>query len=228
LFREYVEQLITYDKMFLILGNLNASTYRETFKLLQNKNMWLGASIHSGDREFRVPDNYPLNAATTRIDSDGNKHIRVKGVRWYTNLDYEARHVDLVLYKKYSAGEYPRYDNYDAIEVSKVAEIPMDWGGIMGVPVTFMDKYNPEQFEIVGLTSGRDEYDAFPTKRYLNAKQINQDGSITNGSKVNTGAEIISWIKPNGTYYIADNVPDGSYLVRVFSRILIRNKKVEA
>ena len=151
LFREYVAQLMEFNKKFLIIGNINAITYKEFFRFLKDNKTWLGASIHSGDREFRVPDDYPLNAAGYRVDSDGNKYIRVKGVRWYTNLDYEERHEKMVLYKKYSPEEYPKYENYDAIDVSKTADIPMDYAGVMGVPITFLDKYSPEQFEIIGM-----------------------------------------------------------------------------
>ncbi|MBR4345987.1 MAG: adenine-specific methyltransferase EcoRI family protein [Oscillospiraceae bacterium] len=151
LFREYVVLLEKYHKQYLIIGNVNAITYKEIFPLIKDNRLWLGASIHSGDREFRVPDNYPLNATGCRVDENGIKYIRVKGVRWYTNLDYSQRHEDLILYKSYSPEEYPHYDNYDAIEVSKTADIPCDYDGVMGVPITFMDKYNPEQFEIIGL-----------------------------------------------------------------------------
>jgi len=112
LFREYVAQLIEYDKKFLIIGNVNAISYKETFKLVKENKIWLGASIHSGDREFGVPDDYPLKAAGYRIDSKGRKFIRVKGVRWFTNLDYKERHEDLILYKTYNSDEYPSYDNY--------------------------------------------------------------------------------------------------------------------
>lgn len=153
LFREYVAQLMEYGKKFLIIGNVNAITYKECFKLIKDNKMWLGASIHSGDREFRVPDDYPLNAAGYRIDNDGNKYIRVKGVRWFTNLDYEERHEYLVLYKKYTPGEYPKYDNYNAINVNKTSEIPMNYDGVMGVPITFLDKYNPDQFDIIGMSA---------------------------------------------------------------------------
>lgn len=152
LFREYVAQLIEYNKKFLIIGNVNAITYKEIFPLIKNNQLWLGASIHSGDRKFNVPDDYPLNAATCGIDETGKKFIRVKGVRWFTNLDYAQRHEKLILYKNYSPEEYPHYDNYNAIEVSKTAEIPQDWDGAMGVPITFLDKYNPEQFEIIGYS----------------------------------------------------------------------------
>lgn len=151
LFRDFIGQLMNYDKKFIIIGNINAITYKETFPLIQENKMWMGASIHSGDREFRVPDSYPLKAAGSRIDENGKKYIRVKGVRWFTNLDYKERHEDLDLYKEYSPEEYPKYDNYDAIEVSKTSDIPINYDGIMGVPITFLDKYNPEQFEIIGL-----------------------------------------------------------------------------
>ncbi len=153
LFREYVAQLVEYKKKFLIIGNVNAITYKEIFKLIKENKLWLGASIHSGDREFGVPDDYPLTAASYRIGSDGRKYIRVKGVRWFTNLDYEERHEDLILYKNYygNESEYPRYDNYDAINIDVTKDIPMDYAGVMGVPITFLDKYNPEQFELLGI-----------------------------------------------------------------------------
>ena len=150
LFREYVAQLIKYDKKFLIIGNVNAITYKEFFPLIKDNRVWLGPSITSGDREFGVPDHYPLTAAGQRTDENGKKFIKVKGVRWYTNLDHAKRHESLILYKRYSPEEYPRYDNYDAINVDKTKEIPMDWNGVMGVPITFLDKHNPDQFEIIG------------------------------------------------------------------------------
>lgn len=151
LFREYLAQLIKYDKKFLIIGNMNAITYKETFPLLMNNKMWLGCSIHSGDRKFGVPDSYPLEAANCGIDENGQRFIRVKGVRWFTNLDYKERHEPMVLYKRFSPEEYPHYDNYDAINVNAYSKIPMDYDGVMGVPITFMDHYCPDQFEILGL-----------------------------------------------------------------------------
>lgn len=159
LFREYVAQLIEYEKKFIIIGNVNAITYKEIFPLIKNNKMWLGYSIHSGDREFRVPDSYPLKSAGYRIDENGNKYIRVKGVRWFTNIDYEERHEDLILYKSYNPEEYPTYDNYPAINVNKTAEIPCDYDGYMGVPITFLDKYSPEQFDIVKFRKGNDDRD---------------------------------------------------------------------
>lgn len=153
LFREYVAQLIKYDKKFLIIGNVNAVTYKEIFPLIMSNQIWFGASIHSGDRKFWVPDDYKLEAAGCGIDEAGKKYIRVKGVRWFTNLDYKERHEDIILYKQYNPDEYPSYINCDAIEVSKTSEIPLDYDGKMGVPITFLDKYNPEQFEILGKSS---------------------------------------------------------------------------
>ena len=165
LFREYVAQLLEYDKKFIIIGNMNAITYKEIFKLIRDNKLWMGCSIHSGDREFQVPESYPLQASGFRVDESGNKYIRVKGVRWFTNIDYAQRHEDLILYKKYykteedkndknyQNPEFPKYDNYDAINVDKTADIPCDYEGVMGVPITFLDKYNPEQFEIIGMVS---------------------------------------------------------------------------
>jgi hypothetical protein len=159
LFREYVAQLIKYDKKFLIIGNVNAITYKEIFPLIMANKLWLGASIHSGDRKFNVPDDYPLTAAGCGIDSDGKKYIRVKGVRWFTNLDYKERHEELILYRSYNPDDYPKFDNYDAINVDKTSDIPFDYDGVMGVPITFMDKYNPDQFEIVAFRKGVDGKD---------------------------------------------------------------------
>ena len=154
LFREYLAQLVEYDKKFLIIGNINAITYKEVFPLIKDNKVWLGPSITSGDRKFNVPDDYPLNAAGCGVDSDGKRYIRVKGVRWFTNLDHKKRHEELDLVCHYSPEEYPTYDNYDAIEVGRTSDIPLDYPGKMGVPITFLDKYNPEQFEIIWQACG--------------------------------------------------------------------------
>lgn len=150
LFREYVAQLVQYDKKFLIIGNKNAITYKEIFPLIKENRLWIGLTIRSGDREFRVPKDYITRSASLRIDEQGNKFIKVPGVHWFTNLDYPERHEELDLYKRYTPEEYPKYDNYDAINVDKTSDIPYDYDDVMGVPITFIDKYNPEQFEIVG------------------------------------------------------------------------------
>jgi Adenine-specific methyltransferase EcoRI len=151
LFRDYVEQLQEYDKKFVILGNSNAITYKEIFRLIKENKIWLGKSIHSGDVEFRVPAHYEIRSKSFRIGEDGNSYIKVPSIRWFTNLDYKERHEDLILYKEYSPEEYPKYDNYDAINLDITKNIPLDYIGAMGVPITFMDKYSPDQFEIIAL-----------------------------------------------------------------------------
>lgn len=164
LFREFVSILMEHNKNFIIIGNMNALTYKEIFPLFKNNQLWYGASIHSGDRKFGVPEWYPLNASGCGIDEDGQRYIKVKGVRWFTNLDYPARHEKLTLWKKYTSEEYPTYDNYDAINVNKYRDIPIDYNGVMGVPITFMDFYCPEQFEIVAFRKGEDGKDLVFTK----------------------------------------------------------------
>ncbi|MBR3472909.1 MAG: adenine-specific methyltransferase EcoRI family protein [Prevotella sp.] len=154
LFRGYIGQLVEYEKKFLIIGNINVVTYKEVFPLIKDNKVWLGPSITSGDRKFYVPDDYPLNASGCGIDSDGRRFIRVKGVRWFTNLDHNKRHEEIDLVCRYSPEEYPTYDNYNAINVSKTTDIPCDYGGYMGVPITFLDKYNPNQFEIIWQACG--------------------------------------------------------------------------
>lgn len=154
LFREYIGQLVEYGKGFLIIGNINVVTYKEVFPLIKENKVWLGPSITSGDRKFNVPDDYPLNASGCGTDSDGRRFIRVKGVRWFTNLDHNKRHEELDLVCRYSPDEYPTYDNYNAINVGKTTDIPCDYSGYMGVPITFLDKYNPNQFEIIWQACG--------------------------------------------------------------------------
>ena len=155
LFREYVSQLIKYEKKFLIIGHQNAITYKEIFSLIKQNRIWLGYGFKGADGHFY--SKYE-DVATAGDHREGM--IRVSGVTWFTNIDTKKRHEDLPLYKKYSSGEYPKYDNYDAINVDKTSDIPSDYDGVMGVPITFLDKYNPEQFEIIGgMTSTKiDQY----------------------------------------------------------------------
>lgn len=229
LWREYLAQLVEYEKDYIILGNVNALTYQEVFPLFMENKVWFGPSISSGDREFRVPDDYPLDAAGYRIDEKGNKYIRVKGVRWYTNLDHKKRHEKITLTKFYQGreSEYPKYDNYDAIEVSLTKDIPMDYTGVMGVPITFMDKYSPDQFEILGMTKTpichNNKDGARRIKIYNNAIQHNPDCSTESGNKINDGSALLLDKPPKDKiYYTADGV-DG-FLVAQYPRILIRNK----
>lgn len=218
LFREYVAQLMEFEKKFIIIGNINAITYKEIFKLISQNKIWLGQSIHSGDREFRVPNHYPLHASGCRMDENGVKYIRVKGVRWFTNLDFEERHESITLYKNYTPEDYLHYDNYDAIEVSKTAEIPYDYNGAMGVPVTFLDKYNPDQFEILGITK---TWHGGATKTYPNQIQVNVDGSKSVVTKLNDGATIKLKTPPDGkTYYMVGD----EYFIQLYARIIIKRK----
>lgn len=160
LFREYVAQLIEYEKKFLIIGNKNAITYKEIFKLIKENKMWIGSMPMSNDLLFRLPKEASEELVNTK--KQGSAYRIVNGEIlgrsssiWFTNLDHKKRHEELILYKNYTLEEYPKYDNYDAIEVKKTAEIPMNYDGVMGVPITFLDKYNPEQFEILGLDDHR-------------------------------------------------------------------------
>ena len=176
LFREYIGQLMEYEKKFLIVGNINVITYKEVFPLIRDNKVWLGPSITSGDRKFYVPADYPLNASGCGFDEEGKRYIRVKGVRWFTNLDHNKRHEELDLVCHYSVEEYPTYENYNAINVGRTSDIPMDYGAIMGVPITFLDKYNPDQFEIIWQACGNTRASA-PSKilNMLNYKPHPED-----------------------------------------------------
>ena len=169
LFREYLAQLISYDKKFLIIGSQNNITYKEVFPLLKDDKIWLG--YKSGDMAFTVPDSYEARETRFWIDETGQKWRSLGNICWFTNLDIDKRHEQMILYKSYTPEEYPHYDNYDAIEVSKIAEIPCDYDGIMGVPITFLDKYSPEQFVILGITDRNNIY-GLTTKIYTS-----QDGA---------------------------------------------------
>lgn len=208
LFREFLAWIVEAHKQFIIIGNMNAITYKETFPLIKDNKMWLGYSIHSGDREFQVPDEYPLTAAGWRIDDNGRKFIRVKGVRWFTNIDHGRRHEPLPLmtmadnlrFSKHKELKgktaYDRYDNYDAIEVPFTDAIPSDYDGVMGVPISFLDKYCPEQFEILGITDRGNQW-GLKTKEYTisdtpNFADLNRRGAIgSNGSLVSTYARLL-------------------------------------
>ena len=154
LFREYINMLESHKKDFIILGNMNATTTKEIFPLFRDNKVWYGESIRSGDRKFFVPDSYPLNAAGCGIDNNGRRFIRVKGVRWFTNLKTSKSHTPIELNHLYNKDEYPFYENYDAIEVGRTQNIPIDYEDVMGVPITFLDKYSPDQFEIIMLANG--------------------------------------------------------------------------
>lgn len=227
LFREYVAQLMQYEKNFIILGNVNAITYKEIFPLFKNNQMWIGASIHSGDRAFYVPDDYPLNASGCGVDADGRKFIRVKGVRWYTNLDLKQRHEELILVKRYRPEDYFNYDNYKGINVNKTADIPCDYDGIMGVPITFMDKYSPDQFEIIGTISAPSDPDTLNLGiDYSDYIGYNQNGEKNRRTGSTFGkCPVIVMDDKKHPYY--EN-KEGIRVQTTYHRIFIRNKHPEA
>jgi hypothetical protein len=153
LLREYVAQLVEHEKKFVIVGNQNAITYKEIFPLIRDNKLWLG--YLNGDMAFRVPDYYEARETRFWVDEEGKKWRSFGNACWFTNLDIAKRHQDLVLYKSYNADEYPEFDLYKAVDVSKTSDIPMDFDGVMGVPITFLSKHNPEQFEIVDANTVR-------------------------------------------------------------------------
>lgn len=207
LFRTYVSLLMKYQKKFLILGSKNAVTYKDFFPFLKNNEIRFGINaVHN----FRRPDG--------SVEKLGN-------VCWYTNFDVNIFKKKFVFRESYSSDKYPRFDNYDAININRIADIPSDYYDIMGVPITFLDVYNPEQFELLGFTGGvgwNNINKIQTTIIYENCKQHNPDGTITNGSKVNTGAVILYDNEPDGRYYTSSNRK--GYLKRLYGRVLIRRR----
>lgn len=218
-----MSQLVEYDKKFLIIGNKNAITYKEVFPLIKDNKLWIGVTPMSTDLLFEFPSQSVEDVlqngkrgSTYRI-VDGRILGRSPSI-WFTNLDHNKRHELLDLICRYSPEEYPRYDNYDAIEVNKTTDIPYDYSGVMGVPITFLDKYNPDQFEILGITK---TWFGIATKIYPWQKQIDRLGKVSRVSKLNDGATLKLEKAPEGeTYYEVD----GKYYIQVYARILIRNK----
>jgi Adenine-specific methyltransferase EcoRI len=153
MFRDYLSHLIEHEKKFLVIGNQNAITYKEIFPLLKENKVWLG--YYSGDMNFKVPAYYEPRATRFWVDEDGQKWRSFGNMCWFTNLDIAKRHEELILYRPFAASDYPAYDNYDAVNVDRVADIPMDYDGVMGVPITFLNKHNPDQFEIVDANTIR-------------------------------------------------------------------------
>ncbi len=205
LFREYVQQLIEHGKKFLIIGNHNAITYKEIFSLLKDNKIWLG---YTHPVEFVVPDHYEMREVRSWRDENGTNWRSLGNACWFTNLDIAKRHEDLTVYKSFNPTLYPKYDNYDAVEVSKVADIPEDYTGVMGVPVTFLEKHNPDQFEIVGTLESNDPDNDFRTCFY--------------SSEECRSAYFKRFSKP-GVYDLnASGVVNG---VKAFKRVLIRRKK---
>lgn len=225
LFREYVAQLIEHEKKFLIIGNQNAISYKEIFPHIRDNRLWLGVD-NGGTKWFQVQDDYNIKTESRKKVVDGIKYFSMGSIMWFTNLDHGRRHQRLSLmsmsenlkFSKNLKGKaaYARYDNYDAIEVSTYKEIPNDYDGMMGVPVTFLDKYNPDQFKILGITQS---WDGGASKIYPKQTQVSRDGKRSVVSKLNDGAAIAIDSPPHGaTYYI---VGDDIY-IKTYCRIIIR------
>ncbi len=235
LFREFLAWIIEADKQFVLIGNLNAITYKEVFRPIQENKIWLGATNFNTGMYFKVPSDF-MYTDTYKFEREknGEKVNRVPGVCWFTNIDHGRRHQPMPLmtmadnlrfskHKELKGKEaYDHYDNYDAIEVPFTDAIPIDYEAVMGVPITFLDKYSPEQFKIMGLTSGRDEFECTPSKRYINPIQHNPNGSISNGSKANTRATLKIDGIPSDIFYTADNA--ATPLSIVYARILIKHR----
>ncbi|MBQ9446708.1 MAG: adenine-specific methyltransferase EcoRI family protein [Victivallales bacterium] len=228
LFREYVATLMEHQKKFIIIGNINALTYKEFFPLIMENKVWIGASIHSGDRAFYVPEDYPLDASGCGFEEvTGRKYIRVKGVRWFTNLDIKQRHEEMILVKRYNPIEYPKYANYDAIEVSKTADIPCDYMGEMGVPITFLDKYNPDQFEIIGSSRwlGKPMSDIAPKGSYVSGG-VRFYLSEKIDDLQNTNSDNTPPMRESIVASTTESLSNGRFR-RMYDRIVIRNKHPE-
>ena len=205
LFREYVAQLIEHNKQFVIIGAVNAITYKEIFPLIKENKIWLGYGFKSGNAFFKTPY---FKEFAKGVYNEKTGLVKFRNVTWYTNLDIAKRHEDLILYKTYTPEEYPKYDNYDAINVNKTKDIPMDYKGAMGVPITFLDKYNPEQFEILGLGISNSGLDVgvrpYKPEHKKYRKEVQKRGAV------------------DGDLYMIKN----DEVVVPYARILIKNKRL--
>lgn len=203
LFRDYVDQLVLYNKKFLILGNMNAITYKELFPLIKNNKMWIGYGFNLS-LVYRTPYKNDLDSNRAFVRQRGynpDEYIKVPAIAWFTNLDHKKRHEELILYKKYSPNDYRKYDNYDAINVDKVSEIPCDYDGVMGVPITFLDKYNPEQFEIVEFRKGADGKDLVYSVREERRGEERRDSRLFNHTSEYSSVDADSRINEQSQRY---------------------------
>lgn len=192
LFREYVAQLVACDKKFLILGNMNAVTYKEIFPLIKDNKLWLGVTRQgTGSMWFKVPSDFPIKSG--QKTENGVRYQTIGSTAWFTNLDHSRRHEEIILIKQYTPEEYPHYDNYDAIEVGNVNNIPLNYDGNLGVPITFLGKYNPDQFEIIGMAKRGAGDPALKTKVYTKEEYENY-------SDLNAGPVLIENGVPRNTY----------------------------
>ncbi len=218
LFRDYVAQLVEYGKKFLIIGNMNAVTYKEIWPHIQQNRIWLGVTrTGTGQMWFRINDDAPVRTGQ-RTDEYGRRYQTIGNSAWFTNLDHSKRHEEMTLYRTYDPDVYPSYDNYEGIEVSKAVDIPVDWDGVMGVPITFLGKHNPDQFEIVGIAKAPL---GSPVKVYPKQTQVSTTGVRSQVTKLNDGPALKVQDPPiGGTHYEVG----GEKLVQLYARVLIRSK----
>ena len=214
LFREYIALLEEYQKHYIIIGNMNAVTYKEIFPMIAENRLWLG--YNSGHFWFKVPDSYEVKKTDFKIDENGQKWRRMGNICWFTNVDIEKRHENMVLFRNYTPELYPKYDNYDAINVNKTVDIPCDYYGVMGVPITFLDKYNPDQFEIVAFRKGNDGKDlvySFPN--------CSQNSNVERERETDNSSPILPHTHPqnNGHDDVIRPVLNG---MKLYRRITIR------
>lgn len=223
LFREYIALLISLDKKFIIIGNINAVKYSDIFPLIQSNKLWSGMGFNI-TMDFLMPDDYSLKG-NAYIDKNGKKHGYVPGIAWFTNLDIKKRHNELILVKKYDSSEYPKFDNYNAIEVSKVKDIPCDYSGVMGVPITFLSEYNPDQFELLGVSSAMSNDDSLNIRKdyskYIGYKQNGEKNGRTGSTFGN--APVIEKDDGKSVYYELN----GRRVQATYARLFIRNKHPE-
>jgi len=232
LFREYVKQLFDYKKKLVIIGNMNAITYKEIFPLIKANRLWLGATGNGSDMVFAVPNGMEIAESdrqkAARLGYIGD-YTRLGNSCWFTNLDHGRRHKPLPLMTgadiiKFSSKKpFKKYDNYNAIEVSLVKNIPSDYNGVMGVPISFLDKYNPEQFEILGATQRGCHDDVPDTKKYDEYWEVRQNGKKTgsSGGKTNENANLVG--NDGKKNYFINN--EGRIIQSAYQRIFIRHKK---
>ncbi|MER5723871.1 adenine-specific methyltransferase EcoRI family protein [[Kitasatospora] papulosa] len=222
LFREYVAQLMEYGKKFLVIGNMNAVTYKEIWPYIQQNQIWLGVTrTGTGQMWLRIKADAPVKKGQ-RVNESGDRYQTIGNSAWFTNLDHSKRHEELTLYRTHDPDTYPPYDNYNGIEVGKTVDIPVDWGEVMGVPITFLGKYNPDQFEIVGIAKAPL---GDPSKTYPRQTQVSATGVRSTVTKLNDGPALKVETPPvDKTYYEID----GEHYVQLYARILIRHKRVTA
>jgi hypothetical protein len=224
LFREYTSQLINYNKKFLIVGTWNAISYKETFKLIKKNKLWIGINSNRNFSGFVVPKHYPMHGTEARVDNEGNRIVSSNNTCWYTNLDNNKRHEEFILHKPYLSKEYPKYENYNAINVDYANDIPKNYKGLMGVPITFLDKYNPAQFEIIALgIVGSIDFTSNRKMEIIDKKTGKLTGKITANAK---GTLYRKFDSKKDKVPSFKDVKTGQLYKSIYARVIIKNKKL--